>query len=129
MLLEPPPKPWTNTKSAIAWSRGSDKVVSPNGPLGHCTSTLSLSLRLAKERERKDRLGVIVLIPWHDKLRSVHSSPHKKELCRNINGCCTKSVVDEDGKLSLIEEGLPEVILLFSLTVRLTWTRELMIGL
>ena len=62
MLLEPPPKPCTNTRSAIAGPEGSDRVVRPSGPLGCCASRASTSFRFAKGRVNMDRLGGVAVM-------------------------------------------------------------------
>lgn len=68
MLTEPPPKPCTNTRSAIAGPEGSDKVVRPSGPLGYCASRASTSFRFAKGRVNMDRLGGVAVMSGHSAL-------------------------------------------------------------
>jgi hypothetical protein len=64
VLREPPPKPWTNTRSATTGSGGSDRVFSPKGPFESSESKLLFSSRLAKARVRKERFGGEASIVW-----------------------------------------------------------------
>lgn len=54
VLLDPPPRPCTNTRSATAGLSGSNKVFNPNGPLPS-SDDCSPSSRLVRVRERKER--------------------------------------------------------------------------
>lgn len=54
VLFDPPPRPCTNTRSAIAWLPGSNKVFNPNGPLPSSDDWPPGS-RLVRVRERKER--------------------------------------------------------------------------
>ena len=65
VLLEPPPKPCTKTRSATAKTEGSDRVVRPNGPLGYWISKSSTSFLLEKGRVNIDRLDGMSAIFWH----------------------------------------------------------------
>lgn len=94
MLLEPPPKPCTNTRSAIAGAEGSDRVVRPNGPLGYCVSKLSTSFRLAKGRVNMDRLGDLAVISGHGTLRDRSVSLRRvKQL--EVNGYAQKLTLSD----------------------------------
>ena len=54
VLFDPPPRPCTNTRSAMAGVSGSNSVLNPNGPFPS-SPDWPLSLRLASVRERKER--------------------------------------------------------------------------
>lgn len=58
-----------NTRSAIANTEGSDRVVMPNGPLGYWVSKLSTSFLLAKGIVDLDRLDGMSVLSCHGNLR------------------------------------------------------------
>ena len=78
MLLEPPPKPWTNTRSAIAGPEGSYKVVRPSGPLGYCASGASTSFRFVNGRVNMDRLGGVAVMSGNGTLSDIDPLAHGK---------------------------------------------------